>query len=195
MEQGGTAKCLPGQVLLNWLTAAADGHGGISSVDKVGTSGLVDTYRITLADTTTYDFSVTNGRGIKSWDKTGTSGLVDTYTMTLDDGTSLTYTVKNGEKGDKGDNTYTWVKYASQEPTEASHSMGDVPDDWRGEYNGPLAEAPTDWKQYKWFKHKGEQGDTGSPATLVSTEIVYQSSDSGTIIPSGAWSTSIPVVA
>ena len=195
MEQGGTAKCLPGQVLLNWLTAAADGHGGISSVDKVGTSGLVDTYRITLADKTTYDFAVTNGRGIKSWDKTGTSGLVDTYKVTLDDGTAITYTVKNGEKGDKGDNTYTWVKYASQEPTEASHSMGDVPDDWRGEYNGPLAEAPTDWKQYKWFKHKGEQGDTGSPATLVSTEIVYQSSDSGTIIPSGAWSTSIPVVA
>ena len=115
--------------------------------------------------------------------------------MTLDDGTALTYTVKNGEKGEKGDNAYTWVKYASQEPTEESHSMGDIPDDWRGEYNGPMAEAPTDWKQYKWFRHKGEKGDTGAPATLVSTEIVYQSSYSGTIIPSGAWSTSIPVVA
>lgn len=115
--------------------------------------------------------------------------------MTLDDGTAITYTVKNGEKGDKGDNVYTWVKYASQEPTEASHSMGDVPDAWRGEYNGPLAEAPTDWKQYKWYKIKGEQGKTGEKAILLSTEIVYQSSDSGTIIPSGAWSTSIPVVA
>lgn len=195
LQQSGSAKKLTGQVLLNWLTAAADGHGGISGLDKVGTSGLVDTYRITLADKTTYDFAVTNGRGIKSWSKTGTSGLVDTYTMTLDDGTALTYTVKNGEKGEKGDNAYTWVKYASQEPTEESHSMGDIPDDWRGEYNGPLAEAPTDWKQYKWFKHKGEKGPTGEAATLVSTEIVYQSSDSGTIIPSGAWSTSIPVVA
>ena len=194
MEQSGTAKCLPGQVLLNWLTAAADGHGGISSVDRVGTSGLVDTYRITLADKTTYDFAVTNGRGIKSWDKTGTSGLVDTYKVTLDDGTAITYTVKNGEKGDKGDNTYTWVKYASQEPTEASHSMGDIPDDWRGEYNGPLAEAPTDWKQYKWFKHKGEKGDTGAPATIVSRSVTYQVSDSGTIIPSGAWGSSVPVV-
>ena len=181
-------------MLLNWLTAAADGHGGISSVDRVGTSGLVDTYRITLADKTTYDFAVTNGRGIKSWDKTGTSGLVDTYKVTLDDGTAITYTVKNGEKGDKGDNTYTWVKYASQEPTEASHSMGDIPDDWRGEYNGPLAEAPTDWKQYKWFKHKGEKGDTGAPATIVSRSVTYQVSDSGTIIPSGAWGSSVPVV-
>ena len=195
LQQSGSAKKLTGQVLLNWLTAAADGHGGISGLDKVGTSGLVDTYRITLADKTTYDFAVTNGRGIKRWSKTGTSGLVDTYTMTLDDGTALTYTVKNGEKGEKGDNAYTWVKYASQEPTEESHSIGDIPDDWRGEYNGPLAEAPTDWKQYKWFKIKGEQGKTGEKAILLSTEIVYQSSDSGTIIPSGAWSTSIPVVA
>lgn len=194
LQQSGAAKKLTGQILLNWLTAAADGHGGISSVDKVGTSGLVDTYRITLADKTTYDFAVTNGRGIKSWAKTGTSGLVDTYKMTLDDGTAITYTVTNGAKGDKGDNTYTWVKYASQEPTEASHSMGDIPDDWRGEYNGPLAEAPTDWKQYKWFKHKGEKGDTGNPATLVTKSVTYQVSDSGTIIPSGSWGSSIPVV-
>ena len=195
LQQSGSAKKLTGQVLLNWLTAAADGHGGISSIDPVGTSGLVDTYRITLADKTTYDFAVTNGRGIKSWAKTGTSGLVDTYTITLDDGTAITYTVKNGAKGDKGDNAYTWVKYASQKPTESSHSMSDLPDDWRGEYNGPLSEAPTDWKQYKWFKHKGEKGDTGSPATLVNKSVTYQVSDSGTIIPSGAWGSSIPVVA
>lgn len=194
LQQSGSAKKLTGQVLLNWLTAAADGHGGISGLDKVGSSGLVDTYRITLADKTTYDFAVTNGRGIKSWAKTGTSGLVDTYKMTLDDGTAITYTVKNGEKGEKGDNAYTWVKYASQEPTEESHSMGDIPDDWRGEYNGPLAEAPTDWKQYKWFKHKGEKGDTGKAATLVTKSVTYQVSDSGTIIPSGSWGSSIPAV-
>lgn len=194
LEQNGTAKKLTGQILENWLVSFADGHGGIQSVDHVGTSGLVDTYRITLADKTTYDFAVTNGRGIKRWSKTGTSGLVDTYTMTLDDGTAITYTVTNGAKGEKGDNTYTWVKYASQEPTESSHSMGDIPDDWRGEYNGPLAEAPTDWKQYKWYKIKGEKGDTGSPATLATKSVTYQVSDSGTIIPSGAWGSSIPVV-
>lgn len=195
LEQSGTAKCLPGQVLLNWLTAAADGHGGVSGIDKVGTSGLVDTYRITLADTTTFDFAVNNGKGITGISKTSTSGLTDTYTIKYNDNTSSTFTVKNGEKGDKGDNTYTWIKYASQEPSEESHNMGDVPDDWRGEYNGPLAEAPTDWKQYKWYKIKGEQGNTGEKATLVNSETVYQVSDSGTIIPSGDWSDSVPVVA
>ena len=82
LEQGEKAKKLEGQVLLNWLTAAADGHGGISSVEKIGTEGLVDSYRITLADKTVFDFTVTNG-----------------------------------EKGDKGDNTYTWIRYSAQEPS------------------------------------------------------------------------------
>ena len=176
------------------MTAAADGHGGISSVDKVGTSGLVDTYRITLADTTTFDFVVNNGRGITGISKTSTSGLVDTYTISYNNGTTSTFTVKNGEKGDKGDNAYVWIKYASQKPTESSHSMGDIPDDWIGIYSGNASTAPTDWKQYKWFKHKGEKGDTGSPATLVTKSVTYQVSDSGTIIPSGSWGSSIPVV-
>ena len=195
LEQDGAAKKLTGQILENWLLAMAQGHGGIQSIDKVGTSGLVDTYRITLADTSAFDLLVTNGKSITGVKKSGTSGLVDTYTISYNDGSASTFAVTNGAKGDKGDNAYTWIKYASQEPTESSHSMGDIPDDWRGEYNGPLAEAPTDWKQYKWYKIKGEKGDTGDPAMLVSTEIVYQSSDSGTIVPSGAWSASVPVVA
>ena len=194
LEQNGTAKKLTGQVLENWLVSFADGHGGIQSIKKLSTSGLVDTYRITLADTTTFDFVVTNGRSITGISKTGTSGLVDTYTISYNNGTTSTFTVTNGAKGDKGDNAYTWIKYASQEPTEASHSMGDIPDDWRGEYNGPLSEAPTDWKQYKWYKIKGEKGDIGSPATLVTKSVTYQVSDSGTIIPSGSWGSSIPAV-
>ena len=194
LEQNGTAKKLTGQVLLNWLTAAADGHGGIQSITKLSTSGLADTYRITLADTTVFDFVVTNGRGISSLQKTGTSGLVDTYTFTYNDGTKATFTVTNGQKGDKGDNAYIWVKYASQEPTASSNSFGDLPDDWMGVYFGTASTAPTDWQQYKWYQIKGEKGDTGEPATLVSAEITYQASDSGTIIPSGSWGTSVPPV-
>lgn len=194
LEQNGTAKKLTGQVLLNWLTAAADGHGGIQSIVKRSTSGLADTYRITLADTTVFDFVVTNGRGISSLQKTGTSGLVDTYTFTYNDGTKETFTVTNGQKGDKGDNSYIWVKYASQEPTASSNSFGDLPDDWMGVYFGTASTAPTNWQQYKWYRIKGEKGDTGEPATIVSAEITYQASDSGTIIPSGSWGTSVPPV-
>lgn len=194
LEQNGTAKKLTGQILENWLVSFADGHGGIQSIKKLSTSGLVDTYRITLADTTTFDFVVNNGRGITGISKTSTSGLVDTYTISYNNGTTSKFTVTNGAKGDKGDNAYIWIKYASQKPTETSHSMGDLPDDWIGIYSGNASTAPTDWKQYKWFKHKGEKGDTGAAATLVNRSVTYQVSDSGTIIPSGSWGSSIPVV-
>ena len=66
LEQSGTAKKLTGQILENWLVSFADGHGGIQTIEKTGTSGLTDTYTITLADTTTMTFTVTNGKGIQS---------------------------------------------------------------------------------------------------------------------------------
>lgn len=194
LEQNGTAKKLTGQILENWLVSFADGHGGIQSIVKKSTSGLVDTYRITLSDTTTFDFMVTNGKSIKSISKASTSGLVDTYRIAFNDGTSSTFTVTNGEKGDKGDNQYVWIKYASQKPTATSHSFGDVADDWIGIYSGSSGTAPTDWTQYEWFKIKGEKGYTGEPATLVSSSVTYQVGDSGTIIPSGSWQASVPSV-
>lgn len=195
LEQNSTAKKLTGQVLLNWLTAAADGHGGIQSITKLSTSGLADTYRITLADTTVFDFVVTNGRSVNSIIKTATSGLVDTYTISYNDGTTGTFTVTNGAKGDKGDTAYIWIKFASQEPTASSSSFGDVPDAWLGVYFGFSSTAPTDWQEYVWYKIKGDKGDTGDPATLVSATVTYQAGDSGTVIPSGTWSESIPSVA
>lgn len=162
---------------------------------KQSTSGLTDTYRITMADTTTFDFPVKNGRGITGVSKISTSGLVDTYRITYNDSTTSTFTITNGAKGDKGDNTYVWIRYASQEPTAASHNFGVLPDNWMGVYSGNSATAPTDWTQYQWFEIKGEKGDTGNPATLNSSTISYQTSDSGTIVPSGTWSSTIPTVA
>ena len=265
LEQSGTAKKLTGQILENWLLSLADGHGGIKDIVKQSTSGLKDTYRITLADSTTFDFIVTNGKSISSLKqtssaglkrtytiafndgtsqtfdvtdgrsvtniaKTGTNVLTDTYTISYNDSTSSTFTVKNGKginsfakvstvglvdtyrieyndgtsdeftvtngaKGDKGENQYVWIKYASQKPTASSHSIGDIPDNWIGVYSGASATAPTDWTQYAWFEIKGEKGDTGEAATLVNTAVEYQVGDSGTIMPSGAWSTSVPMVA
>ena len=86
-----------------------DTGNGIQSIAKVGTSGLVDTYRITYTNGQTTTFTVTNGakgdtgNGIASIEKTSTVGLVDTYTITYTNGTTTTFTVTNGEKGDKGD--------------------------------------------------------------------------------------------
>lgn len=195
LEQANTAKKLTGQILENWLVSFADGHGGIQSIVKQSASGLTDTYRITLADTTTFDFVVTNGKGISSIAKTRTSGLVDTYTITYNDSTTSTFTVTNGAKGDKGDNAYVWVRYASQEPTAVSHDFGVIPDNWMGVYSGNSATAPTEYTQYQWFQIKGEKGDTGDPALMISQSVTYQASTSANVIPSGNWQDSIPTVA
>ena len=194
LQQNNTAKKLPGQVLLNWLTRAADGHGGIQSWVPLKEEGLVTTYRVTLVDQTFIDIDVVDGRGIESVKPTSTNGLVVTYTITYNDGTTSTFTVTNGAKGDKGDNANVWIRYASQKPTASSHSFGEMADAWIGICSNHLDTAPTDWQEYTWYQWKGEKGDTGEPATLVSSQVTYQVGDSGTIIPSGSWTTSVPPV-
>lgn len=84
---------------------------GIASITKTGTSGLVDTYTITLDNGGSYDFTVTNGQkgddgvGIQSIEKTSTVGLVDTYTVTLTNGQTYNFTVTNGQNGVEIDDT------------------------------------------------------------------------------------------
>jgi hypothetical protein len=41
---------------------------------------------------------------------------------------------------------------------------------------------------------QGPQGDTGTPATVTSTETVYQAGTSGTEAPTGTWSAAVPAV-
>ena len=60
LSQSNQAKNTTWQVIIGYLTTALDGHGGIQSISKTGTSGLADTYTVTLADATTYTFTVTN---------------------------------------------------------------------------------------------------------------------------------------
>lgn len=133
--------------------------------------------------------------GISRIEKVSTSGLKDTYRIYYaKDGTTTDFVVTNGEKGDKGDNSYIWIRYTGQEPTESSHSFGTTPDNWMGIYAGNSATAPTDYKQYSWFKIKGEKGDTGDAATVMSKSSTYQVGTSGTTAPSGSWLQAVPTV-
>ena len=65
-----TAQNMTGQQFTTWLTALAAGKGGISSISKTGTAGLVDTYTITYADASTSTFTVTNGQKGDTGDQT-----------------------------------------------------------------------------------------------------------------------------
>lgn len=192
LQQSGTAKKLTGQVLKNWLLELAQGHGGITSIVLQSTSGLSKTYRITLADDTYFDMTVSDGKGITSVAKTSTSGLVDTYTMKFNAGSDFVFTIKNGAKGDKGDADRLYFKFASQKPTDASHNMGDVPDEWLGFYAGTT--PPSGWQDYTWVRVKGDKGDKGDAAKLTSHNTTYMVSDSGTIVPSGSWVSDVPNV-
>mgnify|MGYP003294447204 CR=1 FL=1 len=62
MEQNGEAKSVTGQVLKRDLAKMLDGHGGIQNIALVKSEGFVDTYEITTADGTKFQYSVTNGK-------------------------------------------------------------------------------------------------------------------------------------
>ena len=174
LEQGGTAKKLTGDTLESWLLAMADGHGGIASIAKTGTSGLVDTYTITYADGDTTTFTVTNGaNGTDGED--GTNGVDGTtFTPSVSAEGVISWTNDGNKqnpspvniKGPQGDATYTYIKWASQQPT-ADADMGDVPDEWMGIYVGSASTAPTAYTAYVWYKVKGAKGDDGDPITSV----------------------------
>ena len=195
VQQAGTAYKLDGHAFILALTSILDGHGGINSIVYTApvAPSLDGTLTITLADTTQTSLTIKNGKGIVSISKTGTAGLVDTYTITYNDGTTGTFTVTNGAKGDTGDAWYVWIRYAGQQPTQDS-DIGTTPDNWMGVYSGTSSTAPTHYTDYQWFQIKGVKGDTGNPATIQSTAIEYQASSSGTTVPSGTWSTTIPIV-
>lgn len=134
--------------------------------------------------------------GIASIAKTSSSGTnpkVDTYTITFADESTSTFTVTNGLKGDTGAQTYVWIRYANREPI-ADSDLTTTPDKWIGIYVGTSSTAPSTRGSYTWYEYKGETGDTGEAAELLDSAIEYQASASGTDIPSGAWSSSVPVV-
>ena len=195
VQQAGTAYKLDGHAFILALTSILDGHGGINSIVYTApvAPSLDGTLTITLADTTQTSLTIKNGKGIVSIAKTGSSGLTDTYTISYNDGTTSSFNVVNGAKGDTGDAWYVWIRYAGQQPTQDS-DIGTTPDDWIGIYSGTSSTAPTHYTDYQWFEIKGEKGDTGNPATIQSTAIEYQASSSGTTVPSGTWSTTIPSV-
>lgn len=155
------AEAITGQALVNLLATMLDGHGGIQSIAKTGSSG--------------------------------TDPVVDVYTITLADQTTTTFSVTNGLKGDTGAQTFVYFRWAHTEPSSWSDTT-DQPDEWMGVYAGTATTPPTTVSAYSWVRVRGDKGDTGDASTITAQNVSYQASSSGTVAPSGSWTTTIPTV-
>lgn len=132
--------------------------------------------------------------GVQSFAKissSGTNPVIDVWRMTYADETYTDIPITNGIKGDTGDQTYVWIRYAHTYPTSDS-DMGTSPDEWIGIYSGTSTTAPTHYTDYTWYQFKGETGETGAAATITAATIGYQQSDSGSVVPEGSWVTTVP---
>lgn len=126
-----------------------------------------------------------------TWTTSGQSGNGQTHTGTIhyaDDSTSE-IVFRDGLKGNTGDASFVWIKYASRNPI-VNTDMGNNPDSWMGIYSGTASQAPSSYTSYTWYKIKGE---TGSGAQLVSRTVEYQESSSPTSA-TGTWQSTVPTV-
>lgn len=196
LSQSNQAKNTTWQTIIGYLTTALDGHGGIQSISKTGTSDLVDTYTITMADQTTQTFTVTNGKSTSgitqywavsdsdttvpsSWSTTRQTMtatnryLWSYYTFAFNDGTTIDTTkAVVGVYGDTGQDWHVYIRWSENEPTRDA-DISTTPNNWIGIYSGTAATAPTSYSDYEWFEYKGDKGDTGNGITGI---LLYSSS-------------------
>ena len=169
---------------------------GISEIEKISTSGLQDTYRITYSDGQTYTFIVTNGRGISSITKTSTSGRVDTYTIAYNSGNPTTFTVTNGrgitniqKTGTSGlVDTYT-IYYNDGDPTTFSVTNGKsaYQSAVEGGYTGTEAEFEEDLASFKeWADTASSKAAEAAESASTATTKAAQATASATSANSSA---------
>jgi hypothetical protein len=75
-------------IIFKTLLLKGEAGNNIGTIEKTATSGLTDTYTITLTDGTTTSFNVTNGRSIVSIEGVSTEGSTNIYEITYNDGTT-----------------------------------------------------------------------------------------------------------
>ncbi|WP_125605247.1 phage tail spike protein, partial [Lapidilactobacillus bayanensis] len=107
-----------------------------------------------------------------------------------------------GPKGDDGQTTYFHKAYANSSDGKTGFSITDPSGKaYLGTYNDFTKADSTDPAKYLWQLVKGDKGDKGSDGLpgkdgvgIATTVVTYQASTSGTTVPSGTWSASVPTV-
>lgn len=101
-----------------------------------------------------------------------------------------------GKDGSNGKTTYLHIKHSNDGGKTFTANSGETPGDYVGTCTDFNQTDPTTVGSYIWAKIKGEagakgdKGDTGKG--VKSTSVAYQVSTSGTTVPTGTWSGSVP---
>lgn len=102
----------------------------------------------------------------------------------------------SGTNGADGKTSYLHIKYSNDGGKTFTGNSGEDIGSYIGTCVDYAKDDPTSVGAYKWAKIKGEtgakgdKGDTGKG--VKSTAVTYQVSSSGTAIPTGTWSSSVP---
>lgn len=102
----------------------------------------------------------------------------------------------SGTNGEDGKTSYLHIKYSNDGGKTFTGNSGEDIGSYIGTCVDYAKDDPTSVGAYKWAKIKGEtgakgdKGDTGKG--VKSTAVTYQVSSSGTAIPTGTWSSSVP---
>ena len=102
----------------------------------------------------------------------------------------------SGTNGADGKTSYLHIKYSNDGGKTFTGNSGEDIGAYIGTCVDYAKDDPTSVGTYKWAKIKGEagakgdKGDTGKG--VKSTAVTYQVSSSGTAIPTGTWSSSVP---
>lgn len=100
-----------------------------------------------------------------------------------------------GTPGADGTPRYVWIKYAG-DITGAGMSDDPTGKDYIGlAYNKTTAIESTEPLDYTWSLYKGEPGADGDDGRgITASEITYQASWSGVLVPTGTWLTDPPAL-
>ena len=98
-----------------------------------------------------------------------------------------------GTKGADGKTSYLHIKYSNDGGKTFTSNSGETVGDYIGQCTDFNKDDPTTVETYTWSRIKGEDGTDGATGNgIKSTVITYQAHSSGTEVPTGAWSSTIP---
>lgn len=99
-----------------------------------------------------------------------------------------------GENGANGETSYLHIAYATSADGKTGFSTTNAVDKtYIGQYVDFTKADSANPAKYHWSKFQGSKGDKGDPGEGVkSTSVAYQVSTSGTTVPTGTWSGSVP---